>query len=96
MVYSNLSYIQSGLCEYAPKHIRNLWHIKANFEHILRDRGMIIEIPFSKKDWIRNLAPSAQAKLWNEKAKKLEWDIKPVEFKAQLKRTLLKGYEPHD
>ena len=94
MVYSNLSYIQSGLYEKAPAHIRNLWNIKSNNAHILRDRGMMIEQPFTKKDWIRNLAPSAQARLWNLRAKKLDWDIKPVNFKATLKKNLLADYEP--
>ena len=53
MEYVNLSYIQSGLCEYSPEHVRSLWTIKSNNRFILRDRGMRIDVPFTRKDWIK-------------------------------------------
>ena len=87
-----LSYIQSGLWEKSPKHVRNLWTIKENSAHILRDRGMKIETPFTKKDWISRLAPSFQAKLWNKTAQKFDWDIDPIYFKKQVKTHYLSKY----
>ena len=43
MVYSTISYIQLGLLETTPKHIINLWIMKYNGMHILRDRVMETE-----------------------------------------------------
>ena len=94
MEYTMLSYIQSGLWEKSPKHVRNLWTIKENSAHILRDRGMKIETPFTKKDWISRLAPSFQAKLWNKTAQKFDWDIDPIYFKKQVKTHYLSKYIP--
>jgi len=96
MDYTTLSYIQSGLFERSPDHIRNLWNIKSNNLHILRDRGMQIEIPFTRKEWIRRLAPSAQAQLWNTVASKVEWDIDPIYFKKQLKAYFMSTYLPSE
>ena len=53
MEYVNLSYIQSGLCEYSPEHVHSFWTIKSNNRFILRDRGMRIDVPFTRKDWIK-------------------------------------------
>ena len=94
MDYTTLSYIQSGLFERSPDHIPNLWNIKSNNLHILRDRGMQIEVPFTKKEWIRKLAPFAQAQLWNTTASKVEWDIDPIYFKKQLKALYMSKYLP--
>ena len=55
---------------------------------------MQIEVPFTRKEWIRKLAPSAQAQLWNTRASKVEWDIDPIYFKKQLKALFMSSYLP--
>ena len=57
---------------------------------------MQIEVPFTKKEWIRKLAPFAQAQLWNATASKVEWDIDPIYFKKQLKALYMSTYLPPD
>ena len=48
---------------------------------------MQIEVPFTKKEWTRKLAPFAQAQLWNTTARKVEWDIDPIYFKKTIEGT---------
>ena len=57
---------------------------------------MQIEIPFTRKEWIRRLAPSAQAQLWNTVACKVEWDIDAIYFKKQLKAYFMSKYLPSE
>ena len=92
MDYTTLCYVQTGLWERSPIHVRNLWTIRSNGAHILRDRSMKIEIPFTTKDWISRLAPFTHGTLWNTVAKKLEWDIEPLYFKRQAKALFMSNY----
>ena len=85
MDYTTLCYIQSGLQDYSPEHIRHLWLIRDNNNFILRDKTMKIDVPFTTKDWIIRQAPIRQANLWNRTSPKLHCDSETVYFKPHLK-----------
>ena len=57
--------MQSGLCEQSPFHVRELWNKKLQTRENLRNKGIILQYVFSQKQWINNLTPVQQVKLWN-------------------------------
>ena len=92
MEYTTLSYIQTGLHECSPDHIRQLWTIRDNNNFILRDKTMKIETIFTTKDWITRLAPTRQANLWNRTSKEVDCQLEPVYFKPHLKAYYMRKY----
>jgi len=90
--HTTLCYMQSGLHETSPNHVKRLWQIKSQPREALRDQGVKIHYKLTKKEWINQLAPIAQAKLWNNC--KLDKSCKPNAFKNKSKNTILKQYNP--
>ena len=88
--HTTLCYIQSGLAENSPYHVRELWKIKSQNRENLRNNGLRLQYAASNRQWVNDLAPVRQAKLWN--ACKLEKDIKPSIFKVNSKVHYLSDY----
>jgi hypothetical protein len=87
--HMTLCFIQSSTGELAPKHISKLWPARDRQER-LRGDDLFIEYPRSNKQYVNNLPPIAQAKLWNNdtqyKGSKYE------EFKRDCKEFYLAKY----
>ena len=88
--YTTLCYMQSGLCEQSPFHVRELWNKKLQTRENLRNNGIRLQYVFSQKQWINNLAPVQQVKLWNNCT--LEKDILPSTFKQNCKMFYITDY----
>ena len=87
-----MCYIQSGLHFESPYHVSSLWTVKTPSAINLRQTGLSLEYTLSKKGWITKLAPTAQAKLWNNST--LDKSPKPQEFKTISKDHYLSLYDP--
>ena len=82
--------MQASLDKTSPLPIRKLWK-----EHALRDNlrqdNQVLDYPLTSKQWINNLAPIAQAKLWNSDPQIKDVDI--AYFKKVSKFQFIKDYE---
>jgi hypothetical protein len=88
--HTALCYIQASLDKTSPLHIRKLWKERVLRENLRQD-NKVLEYPLTSRQWINNLAPIAQAKLWNS-----DPQIKDVEipyFKKVSKFHFIKDYE---
>ena len=88
--YTTLCYMQSGLWEHSPFHVRELWTIKQQTRENLRSNGIRLQYVASNKQWINNLAPVQQVKIWNKCI--LEKDISPSTFKQNCKLHYISDY----
>ena len=66
------------------------WKIKSQNRENLRNNGLRLQYAASNRQWVNDLAPVCQAKLWN--ACTLEKDIKPSIFKTNSKVHFLSDY----
>jgi len=87
--HSTLCYIQSGIHESSPHHIKDLWTLKEKREG-LRNDNPHIEYKTSARQWINNLPPLSQAKLWNNDGN--DKNVKPSAFKSASKKRYLANY----
>ena len=94
MEHTTLCYIHSSTRLESPPHIRQLWNEKIPQLDSLRYQGQKLFYPTSTKEWIKKLAPTAQAKLWNNS--KLDTDCKPDVFKINNKLPYLATYDQED
>ena len=78
--------MQSGLFEYSPAHIKALWTIRKQEREDLRSRDIQLDYTVTPKQWINDLPPIAQAKLWNNDI--FNKTIDPSEFKYDSKEIL--------
>ena len=88
--HTALCYVQSALAIDSPYHVRDLWVRKESTRDDLRDRGLQLDYPLSNKQWINNLPPIAQAKLFN--SCKLDKTVLPSTFKLDSKRIFIIEY----
>ena len=91
--HMTLCFIQSGTGKFAPPHIKKLWPAREKQER-LRGNDLKIDYPFSNKQYVNNLPPIAQAKLWNndKQDKDVEYEI----FKMFSKEFYLEKYDAQD
>ena len=57
--------MQIGLFQ-SPQHISNLWKVRDQEREDLRDRQLQLDYKITSKQWINDLPPISQAKLWNK------------------------------
>jgi exonuclease III len=82
--YSTITYIHASCKEDSPANIRILWQFKPkNTAHDLRHRGALIKTSKTSKQWILDLPPNAQGRIWNEYP--IELTIKTNVVKRHLK-----------
>ena len=88
--YMTLSYIKSGLV--GPQHVQNLWTRNTQGrEGRYSDRQLRYET--TSKQWIHNLAPIAQVKLWNSKIQEgMQTVMTDLSFKQRIKDEFLIQY----
>ena len=63
--YSTLTYVHSSIMVDSPSNIASLWKTKPH-NPVLRDRGQQLLRSKSNKQWIQDLPPNKQVKIWNE------------------------------
>jgi hypothetical protein len=88
--HMSLCFIQSGTGKFAPKHIKKLWPVRDKQER-LRGNDLMIDYPFSNKQYVNNLPPIAQAKLWNND--KQDKEVEYESFKMFSKEFYLQKYD---
>ena len=88
--HTTICYMQTGLF-HSPQHISNLWKVRDQEREDLRDRQLQLDYKITSKQWINDLPPISQAKLWNKdiQIKNNEIDY----FKQQSKIHFIKRYE---
>ena len=89
--HTTLCYVQSGLADKSPNHIKQLWRIKEQGRKGLRGTNAILNPIISSCQWINDLPPNQQAQLWN--TSNIEKNRKPSIFKSKNKRRILNEYE---
>ena len=82
--------MQSGLHKFSPAHIKSLWTIRQQEREDLRSRDTQLDYTLTPKQWINDLPPIAQAKLWNNDI--FSKTIDPSEFKYDSKQYYLDKY----
>jgi exonuclease III len=87
--YSTLTYIHSSIDFNSPSNISKLWD-KAEINTQLRDRGIRLTQSKCSKQWVQDLPPNKQAKLWNHNPVKK--NTKKSTFKTELKKKFLSTY----
>jgi hypothetical protein len=88
--HMTLCFIQSSTGKFAPAHIKKLWPIREKQDR-LRGTNFQIAYPFSHKQYVNNLPPIAQAKLWNND--KQDKDVEYEMFKVFCKEFYLQKYD---
>ena len=89
--HTTLCYVHSGLADKSPNHIKQLWHVKEQGRKGLRGTDAILNPIISSRQWINDLPPNQQARLWN--TSNIEKSGKPSIFKNKNKRRILNEYE---
>ena len=82
--------MNSGLQVKSPSHIKYLWNVEDNGREGLRSTYTKINPIISSRQWINDLPPNGQARLWNKS--ELEINAKTSVFKAKNKKIILKKY----
>ena len=88
--HTTLCYMNSGLQVKSPSHIKDLWSVKDNGREGLRSTYTKINHIISPRQWINDLPPNRQARLWNKS--ELEINAKTNVFKANNKKRILNKY----
>jgi hypothetical protein len=88
--HMTLCFIQSSTGKFAPPHIKKLWPPRERQER-LRGNNLMIDYPFSEKQYVNNLPPIAQAKLWNKDNQ--DKDLEYSDFKRNCKEFYLQKYD---
>ena len=83
--------MNSGLQVKSPSHIKELWSIKDIGREGLRSTYTKINPIISSRQWINDLPPNRQARLWNKS--ELEINAKKNVFKANNKKRILEKYK---
>ena len=86
--------MQASMWEHSPRHTRCLWEKEEKARVDLRDKPSRIRHAIDSRQFINNLAPIAQAKLWN--SSKLLTYLEPDEFKIQSKEYYLQIYHEQE
>ena len=88
--HTTISYIQSGLYHNSPNHIQKLWSMKEVGRPNLRGTHQFLNSDISPRQWINDLPPNGQARMWN--TDKLDRRLKPSIFKHRHKKAILDRY----
>ena len=82
--------MNSGLQVKSPSHIKELWNIKDNGREGLRSTYTKINPIISSRQWINDLPPNRQVRLWNRS--ELEINAKTNVFKVNKNKRILEKY----
>jgi hypothetical protein len=94
--HSTLCYVQSGLENNSPFHVKALWRPRLQQQIQLRQRGIILDFPVTAKEWINRLPLICQAKLWNNQPYDKEVKERSRQaYKAHVKFDLINSYFDH-
>ena len=89
--YMTLSYVKAGIV--GPFHVQKLWPRLAATRGTGCYSDSLLYYDATSKQWINNLAPIAQVKLWNQEINGgLETVMTYLGFKRKLKLEYLFGY----
>ena len=89
--HATMCYIQSGLHHTSPNHIQKLWSVRENDRPGLRNTQPNLNSHISNRQWINNLPPNGQARLWNNNT--LDRQLKPSIYKSKNKTRILNRYQ---
>lgn len=92
--HTTLCYLNSSICTNAPDHVRALWQLKESGKEGLRCTDTKLSTVFSHRQWINDLPPNRQARLWNNN--KLVTTNKLGQFKEKNKKRVLQRYEEEE
>lgn len=93
IIHTTLCYTQSGLHTDSPGNVKSLWDVKLQSRTDLRDKGIKLNYPRTPKEYINNLAPIQQAKIWNnQEADKFTKELKPNSYKRLSKAVKIADY----
>jgi hypothetical protein len=94
--HSTLCYIQSGLEQASPFHVKALWQIREHTEYNLRETGILLKYPVSSKEYINRLPLICQAKLWNNQPHDKEMkESSRSAYKSRTKCEMINAYFEH-
>ena len=83
ITHTTLCYIHSGIT--GPPNVQHLWTIYNNPREESRTSEMQLTYRSTHRQWIHNLAPIAQVKIWNTNIQSgLNWRVSPLTFKLSL------------
>ena len=85
--HTTLCYLYSGLTETSPSHVKQLWNYSMVTREASRQTFPDIKPIISPRQWINDLPPNRQARLWN--TSKMDRTLKPSAFKAKNKLAIL-------
>ena len=89
--YMTLSYIKAGLV--GPFHVQKLWTRATSARGVGRYSDRLLYYEATHKQWVHNLAPIAQVKLWNQYINDgLKTVMTDLAFKQNIKLEFLFGY----
>ena len=89
--YMTLSYVKAGLV--GPFHVQKLWTRASSARGAGRYSDKLLYYEATHKQWVHNLAPIAQVKLWNHYINEgLETVMTDLVFKQKIKLEFLFGY----
>ena len=89
--HTTMCYMHSGLSRHSPLHISRLWKEREQSRENLRDRGKQLDYPVNPKQWVNDLSPIAQAKLWNNTS--IDKSVEPATFKSNSKYSYMTQYD---
>jgi hypothetical protein len=91
--HSTLCYIQSGIEQQSPFHVKALWRPRSQSQHLLREKGIMLDYPVSHKEYINRLPLICQAKLWNNQPfdKELKTSSRNL-YKSRTKFAMINDY----
>ena len=91
--HQTLCYIHSGIN--GPPNVQQLWTMYNNPRGDTRTSEKQLTYKSTHLQWIHNLAPIAQVKLWNRNLREgLDWRVTPLTYKFHSKTKLMQIY--HD
>ena len=89
--HTTLCYLHSGLADNSPNHVKQLWNYNMTNREASRQTFPNIKPIISPRQWINDLLPNWQARLWN--TSKINRMLKPIAFKTKNKLDILTSYE---
>ena len=91
ITHTTLCYIHSGIT--GPPNVQHLWTIYNNPREESRTSEMQLTYRSTHRQWIHNLAPIAQVKIWNTNIQSgLNWRVSPLTFKLHSKFMHISNY----
>ena len=89
--YMTLSYVKAGLV--SPFHVQKLWTRVSSTRGTGRYSDKLLHYEATHKQWLHNLAPIAQVKLWNQYIHEgMKTVVTDLTFKQNIKLEFLFGY----